>query len=101
MRDVVTHHRGVMNVAWEEPGSGSVIPRTGLYRSSGLVEEDVFGALQKITAGWFAFLNEAWSHFVPRLTEVGVLRTLSVNKVEKTRFFDIDELRGLWVYPVL
>jgi hypothetical protein len=51
LRDVVTHHSGVLAVGWAKPEIGPIEPRTALFRSSGIVEEDVFGALQKITAG--------------------------------------------------
>jgi hypothetical protein len=70
-----------------------------LYRGSGAVEEDVFGVIGEITTGWFAFLDAAWLHFVERLAKDGILLTMSADELEKTRFFDLDELRGLWVYP--
>jgi hypothetical protein len=66
-----------------------------------VVEENAFEAIKEITAGWFTFLDEAWRHFVPRLTAAGVLLTISVNDVEKTRFYDKDEHRGWWVYPIV
>jgi hypothetical protein len=74
---------------------------TALYRSNGVVEENVFGALDEITTGWFAFLDAAWRHFVPRLNQAGILLMLSINDLEKTRYFDCSqgEAKGLWVYP--
>lgn len=101
LRDVVIHQSGMLAVGWTKPEDGPIEPRTALYRSSGVVEENVFGALQEITAGWYAFLDAAWHLFVPRLTETGVLLTMSVNDLERTRYFDCGagEARGLWVYP--
>jgi hypothetical protein len=101
LRDVITHESGILGVAWAKPEGGPIEARTSLYRSSGVVEGNVFAALREITTGWFTFLDEAWRHFVPRLTGAGVLLTMSVNDVEKTCFFDTDQLRGLWVYPIV
>ncbi len=101
LRDVVIHHSGMLGVGWAKPKDGPIEPRTTLYRSGGVVEENVFGALQEITTGWYAFLDCAWHHFVPRLTQAGVLLTMSVNDEEKTRWVNCREaeLRNLWVYP--
>jgi hypothetical protein len=101
LRDVVNHESGMLSVGWAKPQDGPIEPRTSLYRSRGVVEENVFEAIKEITAGWFTFLDEAWRHFVPRLTEAGVLVIMSVNEPEKTRFCDKDELRGWWVYPIV
>ena len=101
LRDVVIHQSGMLGVGWANPMDGPIEPQTALYRSSGVVEENVFGALQEVTAGWCAFLDAAWHHFVSRLTDAGVLLTMSVNDLEKTRYFGCSEgeARGLWVYP--
>jgi hypothetical protein len=101
LRDVVIHHSGMLGVGWAKPKHGPIEPRTTLYRSSGVVEENVFEALREITAGWYAFLDCAWHHFVPRLTHAGVLLTMSVNDEEKTRWVNCREAepRDLWVFP--
>lgn len=99
LRDVVTHHSGVLAVGWAKPEGGPIEPRTALFRSSGIVEKNVFGALQEITAGWYSFLDCACHHFVPRLTKAGVILTMSVNDLEETRYVNCRELQGLWVYP--
>lgn len=90
-----------MGVAWAKPQDSLIEPRTSLYQSGGVVEEDVFEALKEITAGWFRFLDEAYRHFVPRLTNAGILQGLSADDLEGCRFFDADKLRGLWAYPTL
>jgi len=100
LRDVVTHQSGIQGVAWSKPPDGPIKPLTSLYRSSGVVEEDVFGALQEITAGWFNFLDEVYRYFVPRFVKVGILPATSIDDFDKTRWFDVHALRGLWVYPV-
>jgi hypothetical protein len=56
-------------------------------------------AIQEITARWFTFLDESRRYFVPRLTHAGVLLTMAVDDLEKTRFFTSAELQGQWVYP--
>jgi hypothetical protein len=101
LRDVVVHHGGMLQVGWTKPMGGPIEPRTALFRSDGVIEENVFGALQEITAGWYAFLDAALYHFAPRLAGAGVLSTMSVNDMEKTRYLDCSEgeARGLWVYP--
>jgi len=101
LRDVIIHQSGILGVGWAKPMDGPIEPKTALYRSNGVVEENVFRALEEITAGWFAFLDAAWRHFVPHLNQAGILLTLSINDLEKTRYFDCSqgEAKGLWVYP--
>jgi hypothetical protein len=70
-----------------------------LCNPRGIVEENVFVAIQEITARWFTFLDESRRYFVPRLTHAGVLLTMAVDDLEKTRFFTSAELQGQWVYP--
>jgi hypothetical protein len=101
LRGVVAHESGILGVGWAKPKDGLIEPRTSLYRSDGVVEENVFEALKVITAGWFAFLDDAYRHFAPRLTDAGILPIGFIDEFEKTRFFDADELRGLWAYPIL
>jgi hypothetical protein len=74
LRDVVTHESGMWGIAWEKPKDLPIKPRVSLYRRKGIVEGDVFDALKKITSGWFAFLDEAYRHFVPRLISAGMLQ---------------------------
>jgi hypothetical protein len=100
LRDVVTHEGGMFGVGWSRPEGGPIEPRTWLYGSRGMVEENVFVALQEITAGWFTFLDQVWSHFVPRLTRDGVLSTLAVEELEKTRWIDLEDCGSPWVYPI-
>jgi hypothetical protein len=103
LRDVIVHHKGMLQIAWSKPEEGFIEPQIALYRSDGVKEQNVFGALQTITAGWFMFLDAAWHHFVPRLREAGVLETLSVSDLDKTRWKDCREreLQSLWAYPII
>jgi hypothetical protein len=50
---------------------------------------------------WFSFLDEAYRHFIPQLTHAGMLQGMSLSEPEKNHFFDGDEIRGSWVYPVM
>ena len=101
LRDVIVHHKGMLQVGWAKPTDGPIEPRTALYRRDGVREENVFAALRKITTGWFAFLDASWRHFVPRLAEAGILATKFVNNLETTRWEDYRrrELASMWVYP--
>jgi hypothetical protein len=101
LRDVITHQGGMIGVSWEKQVDQPAKPHLSLYRKSGVVEENVFDAIKGITSGWFSFLDEAYRHFIPQLTHVEVLQGMSLSEPGKNHFFDGDEIRGSWVYPVV
>jgi hypothetical protein len=101
LRDVITHESGMIGVQWVKPQGGPIEAQTSLYTRKRPVEKNVLQALQEITAGWLAFLDEAYRHFVRKLTEEAMLRGLPVSDSERSRFFEAHELRGFWVYRVL
>ena len=86
-------------IAWEKPKDLPIKPRVSLYRRKGIVEGDVFDALKKITSGWFAFLDEAYRHFVPRLISAGMLQGSLKDYFDDKGFFDADELRAFLGVP--
>ena len=64
----------MIGVSWEKQVDQPAKPHLSLYRKSGVVEENVFDAIKGITSGWFSFLDEAYRHFIPQLTQAGVLQ---------------------------
>jgi hypothetical protein len=58
-------------------------------------------AIKGITSGWFSFLDEAYRHFLPQLTNAGVLQGMSLSEPETNRYFGSDEILVAWVYPVV
>jgi hypothetical protein len=73
-------------IGWEKRPDRPIKPRFSLYRRKGMVEEDAFKALKEIIVGWFAFLDEAYCHFVPRLTDAGILLGMSLDARRRVDF---------------
>jgi hypothetical protein len=100
-RDIVAHASGMWGIGWEKQPDQPVIPKFSLFESTGVVEEDGFGALKQIISGWFEFLDKVYLHFVPRLAEMGILQHFSLNHPLASRFVSVREVRGFWLYPVI
>jgi hypothetical protein len=47
-------------------------------------------AIKGITSGWLSFLDEAYRHFLPQLTNAGVLQGMSLSEPETSRYFGSD-----------
>lgn len=98
LRDVVVHRGGTYQLGWTVPSADDSFDlRASLVNSSGFVEEDLINALNRITTGWFRFLDLSWSHFSRRLNN---LVGLHVDELQ-TRLFKCggQELPSFWVYP--
>jgi len=98
LRDVIIHHRGILQPSWSKPQAGPAKPQIALYRSNGLRDEDVYQRLKEITRGWFLFLDAALNHFMSRLNKDGLSAGMTEQEGER-KWFEGDELRGFWVYP--
>jgi hypothetical protein len=64
-----------------------------------VVEENVLDATKGITSEWLSFLDEAYRHFLPQLTNAGALQGMSLSEPETNRYFGSDVILVAWVYP--
>jgi hypothetical protein len=100
LRDVLVHHGGFTQYSWFKNGPDAPWElRGGLYRNDGPREEDLYGALREMTAGWCAFLDASWHHFVPQLKEIGALPTTPFPTwlIPGGNLGDVPSSK--WVYP--
>ena len=100
LRDVIVHRGGTYQLGWTVPTEADRFQlQASMVNASGFVEDDVMTAIERMTHGWFRFLDLWCGHFTRKVAPVVSWADLERNDLARYVPCNGNELPSFWLYP--